>query len=250
MRAATEAVRRAPNSSDAWLATAEARLAAQPRTLLGVREALERAIALDPTSAEPHHMLGFTLALLGQDSSGLEHDRQALSIEPARPVTLMHFAQSATKAGRYAEARRWVDSALVFDRDFYLARTSLATLLLLAGDTTRAREEVARWPELPALRDVAAPARRMLSLAGPDPAVAQRMRGEVRAAIPPLLPTAQAAYIAMFMMAASHDAEIVVDVLEAARPRGRFLRYLMTAVIFDPIRSDPRFQRLFQETAQ
>ena len=248
-RAAAEVVRRAPNSSDAWVVMGITRLASQPGTLAGAREAFERAMALDPTSAEPHHLLGFTLALLGQDSAGLEHDRQALAIEPGRPVTLMHLVQYAIKTGRYAEARRWVDSALVVDRDFYLARASLATLLLLGGDTARVRAEVERWGDLPPLRNVAAPARQVLGLAGLDSAVVRRVRGEVRAAIPPDLPVGQSAYLAMFMMVASRDPEIVVDVLDAARPRGRFLHYFMTAVIFDPIRSDPRFQRLFQETS-
>ena len=247
--AAVEAVRRAPNSSDAWVAMGVARLAARPRSLAGAREAFERAITLDPTSAEPHHLLGFTLALLGQDSAGLEHDRQALAIEPARPITLMHFVQYAIKTGRYAEARRWVDSALVLDRDFYLARATLATLLLLSGDTVRARAEVERWSDLPPLRGVAAPARQVLTLSGLDSAAARRLLGEVRATIPADLPASLAAYTAMFVMAASRDPGIVMDVLEAARPRERFLHYLMTAVIFDPIRSDPRFARLFREVS-
>jgi hypothetical protein len=51
----------------------------------------------------------------------------------------------------------------------------------------------------------------------------------------------------MLMMAAARDPEMVVDLLEAARPRGAFVRYFMTAVILDPIRGDPRFVRLFRE---
>ncbi len=249
MRNASEAVRRAPNSSDAWLAMGLARLAAQARTLAGVREALERAIALDPTSAEPHHLLGFALALLGQDSAGLEQDRQALAIEPARPVTLMHFAQNAIREGRYAEARRWVDSALVFDREFFSARWLRVPLLVLGGDTSQARAEVARWRDLPPLRSVAALAEQALALAGLDSAAARQLRAGMRGTIPPALPAAQAAYGAMLLMIASQDPGIVVDMLEAARPRGRFLRYLMAAVMFDPIRGDPRFQRLFQEAS-
>ena len=71
----------------------------------------------------------------------------------------------------------------------------------------------------------------------------------MRVTIPPDLPAAQAAYGAMLMMIASQDPEIVVDLLETARPRGRFVRYFMTAVMFDSIRDDPRFQRLFRDTS-
>ena len=249
MRNANEAVRRAANSSDAWLAMGLARLAAQPRTLAGVREALERAVALDPTNAEPHHLLGFTLALLGQDSAGIEQDRQALAIEPARPVTLMHLAQFAVKTGRYAEARRWVDSALVVDREFFSARGYLVVLLLASGDTSAARAEVARWRDLPPLRVFAVFAEQALSSHALDSARARQWSAEMRAVIPAEMPVSAASYIALLAMLTSRDGEFVLDLLEAARPRGAFVRYYMTFVAFDPIRSEPRFQRLFQETA-
>ncbi len=249
MRAAAEAVRRAPNSSDAWLAMGAARVAAQPRTLAGVQDAVERAITLDPTSAEAQHLLGFTLAVLGQDTAALERDRLALAINPARPVTLMHLVHHDAKAGRHVEARRWVDSALVFDSQFAPARAALAALLMLGGDTARARAEVARWRDLPQLRDLAEPAELALALAGLDPAAARPLRARIRAAMPSDLPAIQTGYIAMLLMVASRDAELVVNLFESARPRGAFVRYFMAFQIFDPIRGDSRFARLFRETS-
>jgi adenylate cyclase len=248
VRNADEAVRRAPNSSEAWLAMGLSRLAASPRRSEGVIEALERAITLDPANAEAHHLLGFNLALRGLDSLGIAQDRMALAIEPARPVTIMHLAQFAAKFGHYAEARRWADSALVFDPDFWSARALRTFLLLVAGDTAGARAEVARWRGIQPLRDVAPFAERVLAPHGADSASVQAWRASIRAAIPAEVPVSIGLGVSTLAMVASGDPEIVLAVQEAVRPRGAFLHYFLTWAAFDPLRSDARFQRLFQET--
>jgi TolB-like protein/Tfp pilus assembly protein PilF len=248
VRNATDAVGRAPRSSDAWVAMGLARLAAESRHPAAVRDALERALALDPTNAEAHHLLGFTLEMMGQDSAGLDHDRQALAIEPARPVTLMHLAQSAIKAGRYAEGRRWTDSALVFDRDFWSARGFLPALMVAAGDTAAARAEVERWRDLQPLRGVAALAQLALAPHGTDTASVRQWRAALRAAVPAEMPMSQGSGTSVLLMLASGDPVTVTAVFEAMRPRGVFMHYHMTFRAFDPIRGDPRFQRLFVET--
>lgn len=245
MRAATEAVRRAPNSSEAWTAMGVSRLAAHPVTLEGVREAQERAIALDPSNPEPHHLLGNTLAILGQDSLGFVHDRMALAIDPARPVTVLHFLQPAMRDGRYEEAQRWLDSALGFDPGFFVGRAVRGALLAIRGDTAAARAEVASWSSIPQLRDLARLAALALQPAGPDSV--ERRRALI-AAIPRDLPVVSASYGAMLVMAATHDGAVVTAMFEQTRPRGAFVHYFMRSKIFDPVRGNPAFQRLFRET--
>ena len=247
IRNADEAVRRAPASSDAWLAMGLARLAAQPGHPQSAYEALERASALDGANAEAHHLLGFTLALLGQDSAGSEHDRMALAIEPARPVTVMHLAQLAAKVGRYAESRRWVDSALALDPGFWSGHAALSWLLLQGGDTAGARAEVARWRDLPQLRSLAPLGERLLAGHGTDSASLQTWRAAARAAIPTTVPVSLGQGVSLLAISAG-EPEIAVTVLEAVRPRGAFLHYYMTWAAFDRIRQDPRFDRLFRET--
>jgi adenylate cyclase len=248
IRNAAEAVRRAPNSSDAWLAMGVARLAEDPRHPQPSREAYERALALDPANPEAHHLLGFTLALLGQDTLGIEHDRMALAIEPARPVTVTHFAQFEAKLGHYAQARRWVDSALTFDHAFWSSHAALSYLLLQAGDTAGARAEVVRWRDIQPLRDVAPLAERLLAPHGTDSTSVREWRAAVRAAIPAEVPVSSGLGVSILVMLASGDAETVLAVQEAVRPRGAFLHYFLTWVAFDPLRENPRFRRLFQET--
>jgi TolB-like protein/Flp pilus assembly protein TadD len=248
VRNATEAVDRAPRSSDAWVAMALARLAAQPGHPGLARDALERAVAFDATNAEAHHLLGFILEMTGQDSAGLDHDRRALAIEPARPVTLMHLAQEAIRRGRYAEGRRWTDSALVFSPDYWSARELLPLLMLAAGDTSSARAEVARWRDLPQLRRITAYAEQTLAPHGSDSASVRQWSAALRAALPAELPVSQGFGAALLAMLASRDAETVMAVFDAMKPRGAYLHYYMTFRAFDPIRDDPRFRRLFEET--
>jgi TolB-like protein len=248
VRDAAEAVRRAPGSPDAWLAMGVARLAQLPGHPQSARQAFERAIALDPSSSEAHHLLGFTLAMLGEDALGIEHDRMALAIEPARPVTVMHFAQFAAKQGHYAEARRWVDSALVFDREFFVSRNLLPWLMLMAGDTAAARSEVARWRDFPQARGVAALGERIFAPHDTDAASVGRWRASLRAAIPPELPVSVGNSVALLLMAVTTDPGLVMDILDTVRPRGAFLHYVLTWAAYDPLRHDPRFERRFAET--
>ncbi len=248
MRAATDAVVRAPNASEAWLAMALARQVAQPRTLAGATEALERAIALDPANPEAHHLLGFVLAMLGQDSAGLAHDVFALAIDPSRAVTLNHLVQFHLRAGRYADARRWADSALAVDRDFFPVRAVLPTLLLLEGDSAAAREEAARWRALPQLADASPLALAILAVPGPDGAEVERRLAALRSSIPPAMGLLPAVHLAMLGLTAARDPAVAVGFLEAGRPRGAFLHYFMTMPLFAPVQGDPRFQRLLEET--
>jgi tetratricopeptide (TPR) repeat protein len=211
MRAAEQALRLAPGNSEAWTAMGVARLAADQRHHAGVRQAFERAIALDSTNAEAHHLLGFTLAVMGLDSLGLVHDRHALAINPSRPVTLQHLFQEALVHGRIADARFWLDSIFKVAPDFQPTVAGSIPLLILEGDTARGRQ-----------------------LYGALPAPRGR------------LPASRVGYYAG-AAALLGDFDGAMAWLEAAQPRGLFLHYFMRMPMFDAMRAEPRFARLFRE---
>src|SRR5207247_9143958 len=74
--------------SDAWLARGYVTSFLQPRTLGGVIEALDRALALDPRNSEALQQYGFFLRVLGRDSAARAASSPSLEIEPARPSPL------------------------------------------------------------------------------------------------------------------------------------------------------------------
>ena len=141
--AADSALRQDSTTSDAWLALTMLRLEKDPRTLEGVREAIENAVRWDPQNAEAHHVHGFVLAgLHGELSSGDSAYRRAVEIEPDRLITLQHLAVTALSRRLYPEALVWVDSALAVSPQpsagLYAIRSRIERYL---GDTATARAD-------------------------------------------------------------------------------------------------------------
>src|SRR5439155_13306500 len=99
-----------------------------------VLQAFERAIALDPRSAEARHQCGARLLFRGQDSLAVAACRYTLAIEPERPLTLAALALERVVARSYAEARRWLDSALTVDPTFAIGYAHRGMLALLLGE--------------------------------------------------------------------------------------------------------------------
>ena len=110
-----------------------------PATFAGVREAIQRAVDLDPANAEAHHEFGMILRLLDEDSSAAEHFHRAVALEPDRPMSLVHLGWIDMEARRYAGARRWFDSATAVNPGFYQAYAERAALRLATGDSAGAR---------------------------------------------------------------------------------------------------------------
>src|SRR5438093_533303 len=103
-----------------------------PRTFVGVREALQRAVVLDERNAEVYHQYGMALLWLGQDSAAAEMYHQALAREAERPITLFNLGRVALRQNRYRDAQRWADSTLAFDpaADYGYVLRALAELRL------------------------------------------------------------------------------------------------------------------------
>jgi serine/threonine-protein kinase len=141
--AADSALRQDSTTSDAWLALTILSLERDPRTLVGVRGAIENAVRWDPQNAEAHHVYGFVLAgLHGELSSGDSAYRRAVEIEPDRLITLQHLAVNAYSRRLYPEALVWIDSALAISPQpsagLYGIRSRIERHL---GDTATARAD-------------------------------------------------------------------------------------------------------------
>lgn len=227
-------------TGDAWMAAGLLRSFRHPQTFAGVREAFERAIALDPRNAEAYHQFGAKLMELREDSAAAAAYRRALALEPERPISLVGLAEIAFVARRLGEAIRWDDSALVVDSTFAIARGQRAVARWLAGDTVGARAD-ASW--LKASHFLA-----LLDLRAGDTTARSRLDSLLRPRLEETgLLTVNDIYDLSVVLVGSGQHDQALEVLERARPRGLVLAFYMQMPWWDPVRNEPVFQRVFAE---
>jgi formylglycine-generating enzyme required for sulfatase activity/TolB-like protein/cytochrome c-type biogenesis protein CcmH/NrfG len=248
--AADRALRQDSASADAWMARGFLLSFRNPRTFAGVREALLRALELDPRNAEAHHQYGMALLWLGRDSAAADMYRRALALEPERPITLFNLGRVAARQTRYAEARRWADSALTIDpgADYGYVLRALSEFRL--GNRAEARADAETAARLRAgFRVPGEAVLALVELQAADTLAARtrivRMEREIRSAGHPTI--TDAAWVGRALVALGESAR-ALELLERVRPRGARLWYYLRAPEFDAIRSSPRFGKLVAES--
>jgi len=253
--AADRALALRPASSDAWVARGQLLSVPDPSYRSPLREdailqAFDRAIALDPRSAEAHHQYGGRLLFRGEDSAAVAAFRQTLAIDPERPLTLTALALERVVARSYAEARRWLDSALTVDPTFAIGYAHRATLALKLGDLAQARTdgEMAirfgtgyRLPGLAVLTMVDA-------RSGDTLAARARLEELLRAVVDSLHPSPRdARYVGPALLATGGENRLL-EFLERVEPRRATLWFDLRLPEYDSVRANPRFQRLVEES--
>lgn len=149
-----------------WLDTVEQRLPAE-QGLEMVRNAAERALALDPSLAEPHLRLSNYWSLAGNEQKRDEHFAKARSLEPHNPLVLSYAASQAASEGRFDEAIELQWHSVAADPLSLASRWNLAAWLYLAGRLPESEAELLRLRELnPAHRNLAARLAKLLVLEG------------------------------------------------------------------------------------
>lgn len=235
------ALRNDSSSADAWMAMGLLRTIGDARRPGSARAAFARAIALDPGNAEALHQYGDLLAALMEDSAAVALYHRALAFEPERPITLMSLARLNMIAHRYTDAMRWSDSALSIDPTFALGHGARFAIAWLMGDAAAAKAD-AQW-----LGGVSVA---LLDYRSGDTV---RARGRVDSLLAPVLtatgslPVDDANNLTFPLMAVG-ERDAALAVLERARPRGLGLWAWLRAPWLDPIRNEPRFQRLLEES--
>jgi tetratricopeptide (TPR) repeat protein len=234
------------SSSEAWLARGFLFTYRYKRTIQGVQAAFERAIALDPRSAEALHAYADILAELGDDSAAVATYRRALTLEPDRAITLHHLARVYVFGHRYREARRWLDSTLAVDPDYSPAYALRARVRLQLRDAVGARadaESAIRLSRAPWASATMA----VVELRAGDTLAARR---RVEPLVDHLLASHQAtefdAWLGIPLLALG-EGERALDLLELA-PRGPWLMWILRLPEFDVLRDNPRFHRIVEES--
>ena len=249
--AADRALQLDSQSTDGWLARAYIQSNLYPTTFAGVLPAFARAVALDPQNAEAHHQYGSFLMTMGRDSQAAEEFRRALALDPGRGISYDNFAVLRYLDGRLDEALRIADSGLKADPEAYYLYQDRANMRLAAGDVSGARADadaVAR--NRPADYVVSSEALvAILQARAGDTAAARARLDRAIAQLPDPAHSdySPAQWLALAFLRVG-DRDRALATLESVRPRGINLWFTMRDPGFDPIRQDPRFRALVEQT--
>lgn len=234
------------SSADAWAAKGFLYFFREPPNYDSALIAVRKSVQLDSTNSWAHNIAATMLRRLGHLDEGVRGLHRSMEIQPGFAQAIADIGFVALQRRRYDEARRWYDSALVIEMSWpnlrYRARIRLAL-----GDTAGARDDSRLSLSLanPASLHLAAAGRAgLLGLLG-DTAEARALLEPVlaRFAGGPLL-VRDGVELAVGLMGLGRH-EQAIDVLERTRPHGPWLWSYLVFADFDPIRSDPRFQRIF-----
>jgi TolB-like protein/Tfp pilus assembly protein PilF len=243
---ADRALRQDSSSSDAWMGRGYLRMFRYPRTFDGVRQAFERSVALDPRNAEAYHQYAGFLRVVGDDSAAVEASVRTLAIEPDRPVTLFQLAQVYIVNRQFHQAQLLLDSCLALNPGFHYAYEHRARARLGLRDLAGARADAEALSGLGGdFERMAEMVRALVAAASGDTAAA---RAHALAALGrPAHDHPEPVFLAG-AFAAAGEQERALEMLERVRPRGGELWFALRWPDVDPLRAQPRFHRLVEES--
>jgi TolB-like protein/Tfp pilus assembly protein PilF len=246
--AAEAAVRLDSTSAEAWLALAGIDQERDARTYRSTLAAAERAVALDPRNAEAHHIYGVALSRTGRDSEAVREELRAIALEPERVISLAWLGYNATRQRRYDESRRWLDSAIAIDPAAYYVLATRGQLRAFLGDTAggRADAETALRLSPPGFPFWAASAEITVAARSGDTTAARRMLATMREALGGEAGYSLNAYFLARALIDVGDYAGALDAAEQVRVRGVETWWNLGQPWWDPLRADPRYQRLLE----
>ncbi len=247
--AADSALREDSASSDAWMARAYLLAESGTNHALGpATAAFERAIALDPRNAEAYHQYGWVLMGLWRDSASAEASRRALDLDPQRVPTMLSLAVLRTVQRRYEEGIAWQDSVLSVEPGFAYIYAWRALSRLTVGQTSQARADAELAIRLGSGPYGEAALAAVEAHQGDSVSGRRRVDRLLREAVDSLRPHFRVARFIGLALVALNEHDRAIDLLERVRPRDWQLSLSLRYAGFDPIRADPRFQRLVEES--
>jgi DNA-binding winged helix-turn-helix (wHTH) protein/TolB-like protein/tetratricopeptide (TPR) repeat protein len=206
------------------------------RDWVGAEADFARAIALDPSLSEPHMYWGVLLGMRGEVDRGLEELKQAQQLEPLLTLPKTRAASLLYYARRYDEAIAQITESLALDDRPGVAHALLGRVYLHTGRYDLALEEFAkiRGPTPGSFGDVG----QALALSGRRP--------EALAELDRVLKLSTQRYVSAVdiasIYAALGDTENALEWLDRAlEQRASTLGYLAQNPAFDGLHGNPRF---------
>jgi TolB-like protein/Flp pilus assembly protein TadD len=208
----------------------------------------QRAIALDPNYATAHAWYGNDpLAAVGRFDEAIAEGQRAIELDPLSPVINLQLGDSLISARRYDEAIAQLRKTVEIDPTFVSAHFTLGIALQLKGDVPAA---IAEYEKAQQLSDSLLP--RVLL------AAAKAQLGDKKAAVRMLAELAELSQY-QYVNATSrallnlslNNREEAIRWLEqgVANHESLFIARIKIHPMFDPLRNDPRFQKLVASLA-
>jgi TolB-like protein/tetratricopeptide (TPR) repeat protein len=257
LRAANRALESDSTDANAWLGGGHLlSLRGRPEDLELAPAALHRAVALDPSNDAAHELYAAVLVRLGRfDEAETEYIR-ALALSPSDPQILGSLGLLAYTRRAYRLALQYFGRVDAVDSTLPALRIAEARVRVALGDVKGAVGDasaaVMYSPEGERASALAALAE-MEARAGDRDLARQYLRSALRdiggsaTVVPGVLGIGQTWNLAL-AAAALGDADLAMTLLERTRPRGPWLWSYLILEGFDPLRADPRFRKLLDET--
>jgi eukaryotic-like serine/threonine-protein kinase len=209
----------------------------------GAEEQYRRTNELNPNLAEAHEAYALYLSVLGRHDDAIKEIRRAAELDPLRLHTKVTLGAAYYNARRYHEATDALQAALALEPSSPVAYAWLGIVQAAQGSYGRATASYRRAIEL---GDNTTSTRAYYGYAlarDGQPGEAREIVEQLRSGVEFVSPVSLAlAYTGV----GNHSAAL--DSLDAAyRSRDPQLQYLNVEPHFDPLRDEPRFQRLVSQ---
>jgi len=206
-----------------------------------------RAIQLNPNYATAHHWFGNSLLVsLGRFDEGIREGERAVELDPLSLIINADLGSTFMVGRRYDEAIAQLRRTLALDGNFSYAHWNLGEALYLKGDVNAA---IAEYEKARALDDDP----EVLGLLGRAYAETGK-REQALEILRKLQETGQNQYIRSYVYSLIYiglgDKATAIEYLEKAREGFETpdTTWLKVDPLFDPLRSEPRFQQLVAKT--
>ncbi len=244
-QAATKAVELDPTSAEAYSALGFATICHDFDW--AVAEAQHRqAVTINPNYSTGHHWYGFHLAMSGRFNDALEQMLLARELDPLSPSIMQALGWCYYNMRRYDDAIRTYRNMLDTVPDFSYGLATFSWTLRHTGEA----DEAVRYAEK--AYDLSSGGQIFLACLGAAYAAAGR-RKDANAALERLRDTSIHSYASPYQLALIHlllgERESALRLLqEAYEIKDAWLVWLGVEPQLDPLRGDPIFESLLQET--
>jgi tetratricopeptide (TPR) repeat protein len=240
-----------PTSADAWGGLGVMLFFSDAPDYASSLSALRRATLLDSSNAVLHALYGNVIRRFGDFVTTEQESRRALALQPDLTQPLIDLAYSRFVQRRFREASALLDSSLAINARQWQHYGLRSSIRFAAGDTAGARRDAEETQRLVQRFNPAGRRHWVAPVlragAGDTTGARLELDSMLRSAISSEGPVPVRRCNLAAALAGTGQPERAMDLLERIRPRGAWLWGYLITPQFDLLRTNPRFVRLVEE---